>query len=97
MFAGTGTARCQWNKGKLVGQKLPPEATEIWVVRFRLQLEHRTRELAPSNPGIDSKLRGCDVVTLRVRDAAEHTASGQVRDCRADEGHDRRLGGGRWS
>jgi integrase len=71
MDAGTETARCPWNKGKLVGQKLPLEAKEIWAIRFRLQLEHRIRDLALFNLGIDSKLRGCDLVTLRVRDVAQ--------------------------
>jgi hypothetical protein len=71
MDAGTETVRCPWNKGKLVGQKLPMKAKEIWSVRFRLQLEHRTRDLALFNLGIDSKLRGCDVVTLHVRDVAQ--------------------------
>ena len=70
MDAGTETVGRPWNKGKLVGQKLPLKAKEIWAVRFRLQLEHRTRDLALFNLGIDSKLRGCDLVTLRVRDVA---------------------------
>jgi integrase len=71
MDAGTETVGCPWNKGKLVGQKLPLKAKEIWAVRFRLQLECRTRDLALFNLGIDSKLRGCDLVTLRVRDVAQ--------------------------
>ena len=71
MEAAAEEVGCPWNKGKLVGQKLPLKAKEIWAVRFRLQLEHRTRDLALFNLGIDSKLRGCDVVTLRVRDVAQ--------------------------
>ena len=63
--------RSPWNKGKVMGQKSPLKAKEIWAVRFRLQLEHRTRDLALFNLGIDSKLRGCDLVTLRVRDIAQ--------------------------
>lgn len=59
-----------WNKGKLMGQKLPLKPREIWAIRFRLQLAHRTRELALFNLGIDSKLRGCDLVALRVSDVA---------------------------
>jgi hypothetical protein len=70
MDAGTETVGRPWNKGKLVGQRLPLKAKESWAVRFRLQLEHRTRDLALFNLGIDSKLRGCDLVTLRVRDVA---------------------------
>ena len=71
MDAATEKVRCPWNKGKLVGQKLPLKPKEIWAVRFRLQLEHRTRDLALLNLGIDSKLRGCDLVTLRVRDVVQ--------------------------
>ena len=57
-----------WNKGKLVGQKAPFKLKEIWAIRVRLQLEHRTRELALFDLGLDSKLRACDLVKLRVRD-----------------------------
>ena len=57
-----------WNKGKLVGQKAPLRLKEIWAIRIRLQLEERTRELALFNLAVDSKLRSCDPVTLRVRD-----------------------------
>lgn len=60
-----------WNKAKVIGQKLPLKPNEIWAVRFRLQLEHRTRDLALFNLGIDSKLRGCDLVKLRVRDVVQ--------------------------
>jgi hypothetical protein len=71
MDDGCNKIRSPWNKGKLVGQKLPLKAREIWEVRFRLQLEHRLRDLALFNLGIDSKLRGCDLVTLRVQDVAQ--------------------------
>jgi hypothetical protein len=57
-----------WNKGKLLGQKPPLKLKEIWAIRIRLQLDHRTRELALFNLAIDSKLRGCDLVALRVHD-----------------------------
>lgn len=57
-----------WNKGKLVGQKAPFKLKDIWALRVRLQMEGRVRELALFNLGIDSKLRGCDLVGLRVRD-----------------------------
>jgi integrase len=57
-----------WNKGKLVGQKAPLKLKDIWAIRVRLQLGHRTRELAIFNLAIDSKLRSCDLVRLRVRD-----------------------------
>ena len=57
-----------WNKGKIVGQKAPFKVKDIWALRVRLQIEHRVRELALFNLGIDSKLRGCDLVALKVRD-----------------------------
>lgn len=61
--------RCvPWNKGKLVGQKSPLKLKDIWAIRVRLQLSRRQRELALFNLAIDSKLRGCDLVQLRVRD-----------------------------
>jgi len=59
-----------WNKGKLVGQKAPLKLKDIWAIRVRLQLYDRTRELALFNLGIDSKLRACDLVALRVRDVS---------------------------
>jgi integrase len=59
-----------WNKGKLVGQKPPLRIREIWAIRIRLQIARRTRDLALFNLAIDSKLRGCDLVSLRVRDVA---------------------------
>lgn len=57
-----------WNKGKLVGQKAPLRLKDIWAIRVRLQLAQRTRELALFNLAIDSKLRACDLVKLRVSD-----------------------------
>ena len=62
--------RIPWNKGKLVGQKPPLKLREIWAIRIRLQLACRTRDLALFNLAIDSKLRACDLVRLRVRDIA---------------------------
>jgi integrase len=60
--------RGPWNKGKLVGQKAPLKVKDVWAIRVRLQLQIRTRDLALFDLGIDSKLRGCDLVKLRVRD-----------------------------
>ena len=57
-----------WNKGKLIGQKAPLKPKEVWAIRARLQIESRARELALFDLGIDSKLRACDLVKLRVRD-----------------------------
>jgi integrase len=62
------TIREPWNKGKLVGQKAPFKLKDIWAIRVRLQLASRHRDLALFNLAIDSKLRACDLVKLRVRD-----------------------------
>jgi integrase len=59
-----------WNKGKLTGQKPPLKLREIWAIRIRLQIAKRVRDLALFNVAIDSKLRGCDLVQLHVRDVA---------------------------
>jgi integrase len=63
-----GDHRDPWNKGKLVGQQALLRLQEIWAIRIRLQLAARTRELALFNLAVDSKLRSCDLVKLRVRD-----------------------------
>jgi integrase len=60
-----------WNKGKLIGQKSPLKLKEIWAIRIRLQMARNTRELALFNIAIDSKLRGCDLVKLKVCDVAQ--------------------------
>ena len=60
--------RAPWNKGKLVGQKAPLKQREIRAIRIRLQLAECTRELALFNLAVDSKLRSCDLVRLRVKD-----------------------------
>jgi hypothetical protein len=62
------SAQIPWNRGKLTGQKPPLKLKKIWAIRVRLQLTKQTRELAMFNLAIDSKLRGCDLVALRVLD-----------------------------
>jgi hypothetical protein len=59
-----------WNKGKLTGTKPPLRPKHVWSIRTKLQMEGRIRDLAMFNLAIDSKLRGCDVVALRVEDVA---------------------------
>jgi integrase len=75
MLCLTHTSRTYtpWNKGKLVGQKLPLKLKEIWAIRVRLQLYNKIRELALFNLAIDSKLRCCDLVQLKVKDIAHGT------------------------
>ena len=58
------SARAPWNKGRLIGAKPPLRPKHFWTIRTKLQVEHRTRDLAMFNLAIDSKLRGCDVVAL---------------------------------
>ena len=62
--------RLPWNKGKLMGQKLPLSMQEIWSIRMRLQNIGNLRDLALFNLAIDSKLRACDLLSLRVSDVA---------------------------
>jgi hypothetical protein len=62
--------RTPWNKGKLIGAKPPLRQKYVWAIRTKLQLEQRTRDLAMFNLAIDSKLRGCDIVKLKVEDVA---------------------------
>jgi len=62
--------RPPWNKGKLIGPKPPFRPSQVWAIRTRLQMENRKRDLALFNLAIDSKLRGCDVVAIRVEDVA---------------------------
>ena len=59
-----------WNKGKLIGQKSPLTMQEIWSIRMRLQNEGRLRDLALFNLALDSKLRACDLLNLRVSDVS---------------------------
>jgi integrase len=66
------TQREPGNKGKLIGQKPPLQPKHVWAIRTRLQLSGRRRDLALFNLAIDSKLRGCDVVSLRAEDVAPH-------------------------
>jgi hypothetical protein len=64
--------RVPWNKRKLTGQKPPLQRRHVWAIRTQLQLSGRVRNLALFNLTIDSKLRCCDVVTLRVEDVAPY-------------------------
>src|SRR5437763_11610369 len=62
--------RTPWNKGKLIGAKPPLRPKYVWSIRTKLQIEKRTRDLAMFNLAIDSKLRGCDVVAVKVEGVA---------------------------
>lgn len=77
MNTSTIATRVPWNKGKLVGQKAPLRLKDIWAIRVRLQLAGKIRDLTLFELAIDSKLRACDLVKLRVRDVAhgDHVSS----------------------
>ncbi len=64
------TNKKPWNKGKLLGQKHPLSLKQIWSIRHRLKIEERRRDLALFNLAIDSKLRACDLLSLRVSDVS---------------------------
>jgi len=67
-----------WNKGKITGAKPPLRPKHVWSIRSKVQLEGRKHDLALFNVAIDSKLRGCDAVRLKVDDVAPH---GHTVDC----------------
>lgn len=73
------TTRRPWNLGRLIGPKPPFKPKHIWAIRTRLQHEGRTRDLALFNTAIDSKLRGCDLVRLRVADVHRRAGKAQAR------------------
>ena len=60
--------RPAWNKGRIVGQKRPLKSKHVWAIRVRLEIAEKLRDLALFNMAIDSKLRGCDLVKLKVSD-----------------------------
>jgi integrase len=68
--SATCVRRLAWNKGKMIGPKPPLRPGHVWAIRAKLHLDRRTRDLAMFNLAIDSKLRGCDLMALRVEDVA---------------------------
>lgn len=64
----TTPKRRAWNKGRIIGQKRPLLPKQVWAIRARLELAGNMRDLALFNVAIDSKLRGCDLVRLSVKD-----------------------------
>jgi integrase len=69
--------RAPWNKGRIIGQKRPLMPKHVWSIRVRLEMAGNARDLALFNMAVDSKLRGCDLVSLRVRDVF---AAGRVKE-----------------
>jgi integrase len=66
----TSAKRIPWNKGKLTGAKPPLRPKHVWAIRTKLQIDQLPRDLALFNLAIDSKLRGCDVISVKVDDVA---------------------------
>lgn len=60
--------RRPWNAGRNVGPKRPLRPRDIWAIRFYLDEHKRLRDRALFDLAIDSKLRGCDLVKLRIGD-----------------------------
>ena len=99
-LANGTTPKVPWNKGKLLGSKPPLQTKQVWAIRTKLQVEHRLRDLAMT----DSKLRGCDLVSLKVEDVAprnrspaENRTPGEVRADRADTRGNRCLHDAVWN
>ena len=69
--------RPTWNRGCIVGQKLPIKPKPVWAIRVRLELAENNRDLALLNMAIDSALRGCDLLRMTVDDMM---ASGQIKE-----------------
>lgn len=60
--------RYAWNRGRIIGQKRPLQPKHVWAIRVRLELAENYRDLALFNMAVDSKLRGCDLVCMKVAD-----------------------------
>jgi len=73
--------RTPWSKGKLIGAEPPLLLKHVWCIRSKLRADARIRDLAKFNLAIDSKLRGCDVVSIKVEDIAPHRSRRRSRQC----------------
>lgn len=76
LYPHRGQSRRRITAGRLNGQKPALKMKEVWAIRARLELTRRVRDLALFNLAIDSKLRGCDLVELKVEDVV---AAGEVK------------------
>jgi hypothetical protein len=72
-------SRPAWNAGKTVGTKRPLTQKQIWAVRFFLDREGRVRDRALFDLAIDSKLRGCDLVKIKIAELFQALRSGRAR------------------
>src|SRR5262245_46739690 len=69
-YAHFPAAKVPWNKGKIIGARPPLQTKHVWSIRTKLQMDGKLRIIARFNLAIDSKLRGCDVVRIKVEDIA---------------------------
>jgi hypothetical protein len=76
----TASKRVPWNKGKLIGPRPPLRQKHVWAIRTRLQIDQQIRDLALFNLAVDSKLRGCDVVAIKVDDVAPNGRANRAGD-----------------
>ena len=69
--------RRPWNAGTIVGAKRPLKPRDVWAIRFYLDEHRRLRDKAMFDLAIDSKLRGCDIVKMKIGDIA---VGGSIRN-----------------
>lgn len=69
--------RRAWNRGRIIGQKRPLLPKHVWAIRVRLEIVENIRDLALFNMAVDSKLRGCDLVRMKVADVY---SAGQMKE-----------------
>ena len=75
-FDPGGRGKPPWNVGRKVGAKRALVTQQVWAIRFWLDHQQRLRDRAIFDLAIDSKLRGCDVVKVRIGDVV---LGGRVR------------------
>ena len=69
--------KLSWNKGRIIGQKRALQPRHVWAIRVRLEIAEQHRDLTLLNVAVDSKLRGCDLVRLKVEDIS---AAGHIKE-----------------
>lgn len=76
-FDPAAADRRAWNAGRKVGAKRPLKPRQVWAIRFYLDQHRRMRDRALFDLAVDSKLRGCDVVKIKI---GELVIGGQIRN-----------------
>ena len=75
-FDPAARERRAWNAGRIVGAKRALKPQQVWAIRFWLDRERRLRDRALFDFAVDSKLRGCDVVKVRIGTLSAAAGSG---------------------